>query len=97
MIRTIIMVVLTLLLAPALLRGQDEPARKAPPERTYSRTPFVHRIVLLDEDGVHLRQGAAPSLPDSYNQAIDGAVIGPRAEIGAGTVIGVKPSRAGCG
>jgi PAS domain S-box-containing protein len=36
-------------------------------------------VLLLDDDGVHLRQGAAPSLPDSYNQAIDGAVIGPRA------------------
>jgi len=36
-------------------------------------------VLLLDEDGVHLRQGAAPSLPESYNQAIDAAVIGPRA------------------
>lgn len=36
-------------------------------------------ILLLDEDGVHLRHGAAPSLPDSYNQAIDGIEIGPSA------------------
>jgi PAS domain S-box-containing protein len=36
-------------------------------------------VILLDEDGMHLRRGAAPSLPESYNQAIDGAAIGPRA------------------
>jgi signal transduction histidine kinase len=36
-------------------------------------------VVLLDEDGVHLRRGVAPSLPDSFNTAIEGAVIGPRA------------------
>jgi PAS domain S-box-containing protein len=36
-------------------------------------------VLLLDEDGVHLRQGAAPSLPASFNQAIEGAPIGPRA------------------
>ncbi len=34
-------------------------------------------ILLLDKDGIHLRQGAAPSLPDSYNQAVDGLEIGP--------------------
>ena len=36
-------------------------------------------VLLLDEDGVHLRQGAAPSLPHSFNQSIEGAAIGPRA------------------
>jgi PAS domain S-box-containing protein len=36
-------------------------------------------VVLLDEDGVHLRRGVAPSLPESFNTAIEGAVIGPRA------------------
>ena len=36
-------------------------------------------VILLDEDGVHLRRGAAPSLPEGYNQAIEGAAIGPRA------------------
>jgi PAS domain S-box-containing protein len=36
-------------------------------------------ILLLDEDGVHLRHGAAPSLPESYIKAIDGSVIGPKA------------------
>jgi len=36
-------------------------------------------ILLLDEDGVHVRHGAAPSLPEAYIKAIDGAAIGPRA------------------
>jgi len=35
-------------------------------------------VLLLDQDGVHLRRGAAPSLPESYNQAIDGVAIGPQ-------------------
>jgi PAS domain S-box-containing protein len=34
-------------------------------------------VLLLDADGVHLRHGAAPSLPDSYVRAIDGLPIGP--------------------
>ena len=34
-------------------------------------------ILLLDSDGNRLRHGAAPSLPGSYTEAIDGAVIGP--------------------
>jgi len=33
-------------------------------------------ILLLSEDGCHLVHGAAPSLPDFYNAAIDGAEIG---------------------
>ncbi len=33
-------------------------------------------ILLLDERKTHLRHGAAPSLPDFYNQAIDGVAIG---------------------
>lgn len=33
-------------------------------------------ILLLDESGRHLRLGAAPSLPDFYNHAIDGIEIG---------------------
>ncbi|MCK6406309.1 MAG: PAS domain S-box protein [Rhodocyclaceae bacterium] len=33
-------------------------------------------ILLLDDDGAHLRHGAAPSLPDAYSRAIDGAAIG---------------------
>ena len=34
-------------------------------------------ILLLDDDGAHLRHGAAPSLPESYIRAIDGMTIGP--------------------
>src|SRR4029077_629998 len=34
-------------------------------------------VLLLDADGVHLRHGAAPSLPDDYNRAVDGLAIGP--------------------
>ncbi|MGU7772028.1 putative bifunctional diguanylate cyclase/phosphodiesterase [Burkholderia sp. MR1-5-21] len=36
-------------------------------------------IMLLDEDGMHIRIGAAPSLPAHYGAAIDGAAIGPMA------------------
>ena len=34
-------------------------------------------MLLLDRDGLHLRHGAAPSLPEAYVQAIDGVAIGP--------------------
>jgi diguanylate cyclase (GGDEF)-like protein/PAS domain S-box-containing protein len=34
-------------------------------------------ILLLDDDRVHLRHGAAPSLPAAYIEAIDGIAIGP--------------------
>lgn len=34
-------------------------------------------ILLLDDSGLHLRLGAAPSLPDFYNQATEGLAIGP--------------------
>jgi PAS domain S-box-containing protein len=34
-------------------------------------------ILLLDRDGLHVRHGAAPSLPADYVKAIDGAAIGP--------------------
>src|SRR5215469_1816756 len=36
-------------------------------------------ILLMDSEGKHLRHGAAPSLPKSYSEAIDGGLIGPRA------------------
>lgn len=35
-------------------------------------------ILLLSEDGDHVRHGAAPSLPKEYVAAIDGAPIGPK-------------------
>ena len=33
-------------------------------------------VLLADPDGAHLRHGAAPSLPDFYNEAIDGIATG---------------------
>src|SRR3990172_3635766 len=35
-------------------------------------------ILLLDQGGTNLRHGAAPTLPDAYNQAVDGIAIGPK-------------------
>jgi GAF domain-containing protein len=48
-----------------------------------SLTPsgMVGSILILAEDGRHLRHGAGPSLPDDYNAAIDGIEIGP--EVGS--------------
>src|SRR5438128_10339076 len=34
-------------------------------------------IFLLDEDGLHLRYGVAPNLPQAYQAATDGVCIGP--------------------
>lgn len=34
-------------------------------------------VLLLDDDGQHLRHGAAANLPDAYVAAIDGVAIGP--------------------
>jgi PAS domain S-box-containing protein len=36
-------------------------------------------ILLLDRDGKHLRHGAAPDLPVTYTNLIDGLLIGPKA------------------
>jgi GAF domain-containing protein len=35
-------------------------------------------VLLLSDDGNHIRHGAAPSLPNDYVKAIDGAPIGPK-------------------
>lgn len=35
-------------------------------------------VLLLSDDGNHIRHGAAPSLPERYVKAIDGAPIGPK-------------------
>ena len=34
-------------------------------------------ILLLDDDGAHLRCTAAPSFPDEFNRAVDGLPVGP--------------------
>ncbi len=38
----------------------------------------VCSVLLLDEDGVHVKVGAAPSLPHEYSERIDGQPVGPR-------------------
>jgi diguanylate cyclase (GGDEF)-like protein/PAS domain S-box-containing protein len=42
-------------------------------------TGIVGSVLLLDEDGDHLRHGAAPNLPRAYSKAVDGVRIGPNA------------------
>jgi GAF domain-containing protein len=42
-----------------------------------SSSGLLGSILLLDEDGRHLRHGAGSSLPAAYNEAIDGIPIGP--------------------
>ncbi|HEY4934130.1 MAG TPA: MEDS domain-containing protein [Terriglobales bacterium] len=42
-------------------------------------TDVLCSVLLLDEDGQHMRHGAAPSLPGPYTKAIDGLCIGPKA------------------
>ena len=41
-------------------------------------TRSIVSILLLDKDGVRLRHGAAPSLPEAYVKAFDGERIGPK-------------------
>jgi PAS domain S-box-containing protein len=40
---------------------------------------MLSSILLLDDDGIHVRHAAAPSLPERYVRAIDGLAIGPAA------------------
>ena len=63
-------------------------ARDAPLEETLEKLVLVVEsqfagllcsVLLLDEDGRHIRHGAAPSLPELYSKAIDGLSIGPKA------------------
>jgi PAS domain S-box-containing protein len=41
-----------------------------------STSGIMASILLVSEDGNHLRHGAGPSLPDAYNEAIDGIAVG---------------------
>src|SRR5271154_4316370 len=41
-------------------------------------------VFLVEKDGLHLRYAAAPSLPESYRIATDGATIGPKGGQDAG-------------
>jgi PAS domain S-box-containing protein len=63
-------------------------ARDAPLEETLEKLVLTMEaqfaglfcsVLLLDEDGQHVRRGAAPTLPKPYNDAIDGLCIGPKA------------------
>jgi PAS domain S-box-containing protein len=75
-----------------LIKGQNQVleliARSAPLQQTLdlllrvieAQCPgMLCSILLLDRAGLHLRHGAAPSLPETFTDAIDGAIIGPRA------------------
>ncbi|MEO9079439.1 MAG: PAS domain S-box protein, partial [Rhodanobacter sp.] len=45
-----------------------------------SQSPgMLGSLLLLDDDGLHLRHGAAPSLPAEFIASVDGQMIGPRA------------------
>jgi two-component system cell cycle sensor histidine kinase/response regulator CckA len=37
---------------------------------------MICSVLLLDEDGLHMRHGAAPNLPSGYTKVIDGLTIG---------------------
>ena len=39
----------------------------------------IASILLMDDTGTRIQHGTAPSLPDAYNQAIHGVIIGPQA------------------
>ena len=43
----------------------------------WSDVEMMASILLLDKEGKHLLHGAAPSLPQAYNDAINGVEIGP--------------------
>src|SRR5437660_1335604 len=36
-------------------------------------------VLLMDRDGIHMRHGCAPDLPEAYTKFIDGSAIGPQA------------------
>ena len=46
-------------------------------EKQFEEEEMHASILLIDPDGVHLRHGAAPTLPEAYNRAVDGIAIGP--------------------
>lgn len=63
-----------------LLLSQDTPLLEVLDEMARAvdalHPGMLTSILLVDEDGQHLRHGAAPGLPDAHNQAIDGLEIG---------------------
>jgi diguanylate cyclase (GGDEF)-like protein/PAS domain S-box-containing protein len=78
--------------AEALKHGQNELlemiAMGAPIEAVFDRLirliesqipRMIGSILLLSDDGVHVRHATAPNLPPGYVEAINGAAIGPNA------------------
>ncbi|MFE5730035.1 SpoIIE family protein phosphatase [Streptomyces sp. NPDC056528] len=55
---------------PEVLEGMARAIEDLAPEEV------LVSVLLADADGGHLRHGAAPSLPDFYNRAIDGIATG---------------------
>ncbi|MGJ7414602.1 SpoIIE family protein phosphatase [Streptomyces cinereoruber] len=55
---------------PEVLEGMTRVIEDLAPEEV------LVSVLLADADGGHLRHGAAPSLPDFYNRAIDGIATG---------------------
>ncbi|MCZ4126088.1 GAF domain-containing protein, partial [Streptomyces sp. H39-S7] len=55
---------------PEVLQGMARAIEDLTPEQV------LVSVLLADADGRHLRHGSAPSLPDFYNQAIDGIATG---------------------
>ena len=47
-------------------------------------------ILVLNQDGKHVRHGAAPNLPAAYVKAVDGAPIGPRNGSCGGTAMELR-------
>ena len=75
-------------LRDAEIRILEMIARDAPLEQTLEKlvcaveaqfAGLLCSVLLLDEDGQHVRHGAAPSLPKDYVEAINGLSIGPKA------------------
>lgn len=77
-------------LAESLRHGQNELlemiAQGAPLKDTLTKLMYLIEgqsdgvlcsVLLLDDDGVHIRMGAGPNLPPDYMKALDGQEIGP--------------------
>ncbi len=64
-----------------IVAGTDLPLILATLVRAIERQSpgMLGSVLLLDEDGVHVRHGAAPNLPAEFVEAIDGQAIGPMA------------------
>ena len=48
-------------------------------------------VLLRDEDGLHLKLGAAPNLPEAFINGIHGVKVGPEEDIGGRTIHTLRP------